>query len=100
MTRKIAVALDIYGTVLTMESIGQEIEKQFPQATQANTEATLKTWRQYQLAYTWRLNSLGASVRLRMWLNSHHTELDTHLLLKQVVFCLSQKSLATPLPRH
>lgn len=80
MARKIAVAIDIYGTVLTMESIGQEIEKQFPQA---NTEAILKTWRQYQLAYTWRLNSLGASARLRtLWLNSHHIELDTHLLLK------------------
>lgn len=59
MARKVVVALDIYGTILTMETIAQEIEKQFPQA---NAEAILKTWRQHQLAYTWRLNCLGASV--------------------------------------
>lgn len=98
MNRKIAVAMDIYGTILTMETIGQELEKQFPQV---NAEAILKTWRQYQLAYTWRLNSLGASAGLRLlWLKSHHIKLHTHLLYKQVVFCLSRKSLATPSLRH
>ena len=58
MSKKIVIGLDIYGTVLTMESIAPELEKHFPQA---NAEAILKTWRQHQLAYTWRLNSLGVS---------------------------------------
>ncbi|ODM23466.1 hypothetical protein SI65_01055 [Aspergillus cristatus] len=56
MTKKVVIAMDIYGTVLTMETIAQELEKHFPKA---NAEAILKTWRQHQLAYTWRLNSLG-----------------------------------------
>jgi len=57
MTKKVVIAMDIYGTVLTMETIAQDLEKHFPKA---NAEAILKTWRQHQLAYTWRLNSLGA----------------------------------------
>lgn len=57
MARKVVIAVDIFGTVLTMDTIAQELEKLFPQA---NAETILKTWRQNQLAYTWRLNSLGA----------------------------------------
>lgn len=52
----IVIAFDLYGTLLSTESIGQELAKQFGQEKSASIAAT---WRKYQLEYTWRLNSMG-----------------------------------------
>ncbi|KAK3321631.1 HAD-like domain-containing protein [Apodospora peruviana] len=54
--RKTIIAFDLYGTLLSTESIAKELAKSFgsdaaqPLATQ---------WRRYQLEYTWRINSMG-----------------------------------------
>ena len=55
-SEKIVVAFDLYGTLLSTESIAQELAKQFGQEKSASIAAT---WRKYQLEYTWRLNSMG-----------------------------------------
>lgn len=52
----IVIAFDLYGTLLSTESIAKELGEQFGQE-KAATIAT--TWRKYQLEYTWRLNSMG-----------------------------------------
>ncbi|KAL8999615.1 MAG: hypothetical protein Q9169_001575 [Polycauliona sp. 2 TL-2023] len=52
----IVVAFDLYGTLLSTESIAQELAKQF---SQEESGAIAATWRKYQLEYTWRLNSMG-----------------------------------------
>lgn len=75
MDKKVVIGLDIYGTVLTMESIAPELERHFPQA---NAEAILKTWRQHQLAYTWRLNSLGV-------FNVYHMRLPSTVLFALLI---------------
>ncbi|KAL8982986.1 MAG: hypothetical protein Q9205_002642 [Flavoplaca limonia] len=54
-SEKIVVAFDLYGTLLSTESIAQELAKQFGQEKSASIAAT---WRKYQLEYTWRLNSM------------------------------------------
>lgn len=53
--KKIVVAFDLYGTLLSTSSIAKQLERHF--GGQAQSIATL--WRQYQLEYTWRLNSMG-----------------------------------------
>lgn len=53
--RQIVVAFDLYGTLLSTSSIANHLEKYFGQ--QAQSLSTLV--RQYQLEYTWRLNSMG-----------------------------------------
>ncbi|CAG8116855.1 unnamed protein product [Penicillium salamii] len=50
------VAFDLYGTLLSTESIVNQLEKHFGHA-QAHSISAL--WRRYQLEYTWRLNSMG-----------------------------------------
>lgn len=54
---KIVVAFDLYGTLLSTESIGKELAKHCEQE-KASQVAAL--WRRYQLEYTWRLNAMGA----------------------------------------
>ncbi|KIW11619.1 haloacid dehalogenase, type II [Exophiala spinifera] len=53
---KIVVAFDLYGTLLSTESIAKELASHFGQETAASI-ATV--WRKYQLEYTWRLNSMS-----------------------------------------
>lgn len=53
---KIVVAFDLYGTLLSTESIAQELASHFG-ADQAKSIAAV--WRKYQLEYTWRLNSMS-----------------------------------------
>ncbi|ETS84204.1 hypothetical protein PFICI_02229 [Pestalotiopsis fici W106-1] len=53
---KIVVAFDLYGTLLSTESIAEELAKLFGQEKAASIAGT---WRKYQLEYTWRLNSMG-----------------------------------------
>ncbi|KAI9759843.1 MAG: hypothetical protein M4579_002050 [Chaenotheca gracillima] len=54
--RKIIVAFDLYGTLLSTESIAKELAEHFG-TEKAQSIALL--WRRYQLEYTWRLNSMG-----------------------------------------
>lgn len=54
---RIVIAFDLYGTLLSTESIAKELATHFGEE-KATTLAGL--WRRYQLEYTWRLNSMGA----------------------------------------
>lgn len=56
MADKTIVAFDLYGTLLSTDSIAKQLEKHFGHV-KAQPIAAL--WRQYQLEYTWRLNSMG-----------------------------------------
>lgn len=49
------LAFDLYGTLLSTESIAKKLESHFKD--KAGSIAAL--WRRYQLEYTWRLNSMG-----------------------------------------
>jgi FMN phosphatase YigB (HAD superfamily) len=53
---KILVAFDLYGTLLSTESIAKELAQHFGEQ-QAKSIAAV--WRKYQLEYTWRLNSMS-----------------------------------------
>lgn len=53
---KIVVAFDLYGTLLSTESIAVELATHFGEE-KAKSVAAL--WRRYQLEYTWRLNSMS-----------------------------------------
>lgn len=53
---KLVVAFDLYGTLLSTESIAKELAQHFGQEKAATVAAA---WRKYQLEYTWRLNSMG-----------------------------------------
>ncbi|KAJ9611105.1 hypothetical protein H2200_004288 [Cladophialophora chaetospira] len=52
---KIVVAFDLYGTLLSTESIAKELASHFGQDKASSIAAV---WRKYQLEYTWRLNSM------------------------------------------
>lgn len=52
----IIIAFDLYGTLLSTESIAKELAKHFGEDKAAILAAT---WRKYQLEYTWRLNSMS-----------------------------------------
>ena len=56
---KTVIAFDLYGTLLSTESIAKELATHFGQE-KATSLAGL--WRRYQLEYTWRLNSMGTPV--------------------------------------
>ena len=58
-TEKIVVAFDLYGTLLSTESIAKELATHFGQEKAASLAAL---WRRYQLEYTWRLNSMSMSI--------------------------------------
>lgn len=57
---KILLAFDLYGTLLSTESIAKQLSEHFGQE-KADTIAT--TWRRYQLEYTWRYNSMSTILR-------------------------------------
>ncbi|KAL5341060.1 HAD-like domain-containing protein [Aspergillus crustosus] len=54
-SRTKVLAFDLYGTLLSTESIAQQLQSRFPE--KASSISSL--WRRYQLEYTWRLNSMG-----------------------------------------
>ncbi len=56
--KDIVVAFDLYGTLLSTESIAKELSKHFGDE-KAQTIATVA--RRYQLEYTWRLNSMSTT---------------------------------------
>ncbi|KAK8070183.1 (S)-2-haloacid dehalogenase 2 [Apiospora phragmitis] len=53
---KPVIAFDLYGTLLSTESIAHELAKLYGEQ-MSKTLAAL--WRQYQLEYTWRINCMG-----------------------------------------
>ncbi|KAI9822468.1 MAG: hypothetical protein M1827_000187 [Pycnora praestabilis] len=53
--KQIIVAFDLYGTLLSTESIAKELAEHFGQE---KAQAIAALWRRYQLEYTWRLNSM------------------------------------------
>lgn len=56
---KLLLAFDLYGTLLSTESVAKRLSKHFGQDKAASVAAT---WRRYQLEYTWRYNSMSDSV--------------------------------------
>ncbi|KFZ23630.1 hypothetical protein V502_01891 [Pseudogymnoascus sp. VKM F-4520 (FW-2644)] len=54
--KKTVIAFDLYGTLLSTDSIAKELSSHFGDE-KAKTIAAL--WRRYQLEYTWRLNSMS-----------------------------------------
>jgi 2-haloacid dehalogenase len=59
---KAILAFDLYGTLLSTESIAKQLSEYFGQEKAATVAAT---WRKYQLEYTWRYNSMSASLQHR-----------------------------------
>jgi 2-haloacid dehalogenase len=55
-SRKTIIAFDLYGTLLSTESIAGELAKLFGHDASKPLAAL---WRRYQLEYTWRINSMG-----------------------------------------
>ncbi|MCJ1395760.1 hypothetical protein MMC18_008646 [Xylographa bjoerkii] len=53
---QIIVAFDLYGTLLSTDSIAKELAKHFGDE---KAQSVAMTWRRYQLEYTWRLNSMN-----------------------------------------
>lgn len=54
--KKIVLAFDAYGTLLSTESIAKKLASHFGQE---KADAIAAAWRKHQLEYTWRLNSMG-----------------------------------------
>lgn len=55
-SQKTVIAFDLYGTLLSTESIAKELARFFGDD-KAKSVAAL--WRRYQLEYTWRITSMG-----------------------------------------
>jgi 2-haloacid dehalogenase len=55
-SEKTVIAFDLYGTLLSTESIAEELALSFGRE---KADSIAATWRKYQLEYTWRLNSMG-----------------------------------------
>ncbi|TVY75715.1 (S)-2-haloacid dehalogenase [Lachnellula suecica] len=55
-SNKTVIAFDLYGTLLSTESIAKELATHFGDE-KAQSIAAL--WRRFQLEYTWRMNSMG-----------------------------------------
>ena len=56
--KNIVIAFDLYGTLLSTESIAKQLAEFFGQE---QAQQLAAKWRTYQLEYTWRLNSMGTS---------------------------------------
>ncbi|KAI1763669.1 haloacid dehalogenase [Hypoxylon sp. FL1150] len=56
MATKKVIAFDLYGTLLSTESIAHELAKIYDDEKGKSLAAL---WRRYQLEYTWRINSMG-----------------------------------------
>ncbi|KAK1659737.1 haloacid dehalogenase [Colletotrichum godetiae] len=54
---KTVIAFDLYGTLLSTESIAKQLAELYGDEDEAKTMAA--QWRRYQLEYTWRINSMG-----------------------------------------
>ncbi|KAK2628987.1 hypothetical protein QTJ16_002090 [Diplocarpon rosae] len=52
----IVIAFDLYGTLLSTESIAEELATHFGEE---KAQAVAASWRNFQLEYTWRMNSMN-----------------------------------------
>ncbi|RYO87416.1 hypothetical protein DL766_008383 [Monosporascus sp. MC13-8B] len=59
-SRKTVVAFDLYGTLLSTESIAEELANHYGED---NAKPLATLWRRYQLEYTWRINSMGKRIQ-------------------------------------
>lgn len=66
MTRQTVLAFDIYGTLLSVDSIVAELQRHLP-GDQARAKTIAELWRRHQLEYTWRLNSMGTYPGSRLY---------------------------------
>jgi len=57
--KQIILAFDVYGTLLSTESIAKQLAEHFGKEKATSIAAE---WRKYQLEYTWRLNSMRESL--------------------------------------
>ncbi|MCJ1404630.1 hypothetical protein MMC11_007856 [Xylographa trunciseda] len=53
---RVIVAFDLYGTLLSTESIAKNLATHFDDE---KAQSVASAWRRYQLEYTWRLNSMN-----------------------------------------
>lgn len=61
-SEQIVLAFDVYGTLLSTESIAQQLHEMLgPSFEKEEIDVIAKEWRKYQLEYTWRLNSMSWS---------------------------------------
>ena len=60
MPEQTILAFDLYGTLLSTDSVAKKLAEYVGDA-EARNVATL--WRRHQLEYTWRCNSMGESNR-------------------------------------
>jgi 2-haloacid dehalogenase len=67
MADKTIVAFDLYGTLLSTESIAKQLETYIG----TKAEAVSALWRRYQLEYTWRLNSMGRRLAAMAFANCY-----------------------------
>lgn len=74
--KKIVVAFDLYGTLLSTESIAVELAKLFGED---EAQSVAAQWRRYQLEYTWRINSMGKGLFV---IPSSHP-INSFILLKE-----------------
>lgn len=58
-TNKTVIAFDLYGTLLSTESIAKKLATHFGDN---NAQSIAVLWRRYQLEYTWRMNSMSMSL--------------------------------------
>ncbi|KAK2808876.1 hypothetical protein FQN50_004352 [Emmonsiellopsis sp. PD_5] len=88
-SKQTILAFDLYGTLLSTESIAQQLAEHFGQDKGKSIAAL---WRRYQLEYTWRLNSMGqyktfsevTKNSLRHALAEHQVELDQEATQKLI----------------
>ncbi|KAF7122226.1 hypothetical protein CNMCM5793_000183 [Aspergillus hiratsukae] len=82
---KIVIAFDLYGTLLSTDSIVKQLGQHF---SDAKAQSISTSWRRYQLEYTWRLNSMGhyksfsniTRNSLRHALAEHGEKLEEHAI--------------------
>lgn len=55
---KIVIAFDLYGTILSTESIAKDLATHL-NISRPKAQAVAAKWRQYQLEYTWRITAMG-----------------------------------------
>ncbi|KAI7777064.1 hypothetical protein LA080_004027 [Diaporthe eres] len=55
---KIVIAFDLYGTILSTESIAKDLATHL-NISRSKAQAVAAKWRQYQLEYTWRITAMG-----------------------------------------
>lgn len=55
---KIVIAFDLYGTILSTESIAKDLATTL-NISRPKAQAVAAKWRQYQLEYTWRVTAMG-----------------------------------------